>query len=55
MHHTTIGETVANHAANEELFNDLMRLEAMLEFVQNLNPPGKINTYSHYYGLYFNH
>ena len=55
MHHTTIEETVANRAANEELFNDLMRLEAMLENIQNLNLPGKMNTLSHYYSLYFNH
>ena len=31
MHDTTIEETVSNRAANEELFNDLMRLKAMLE------------------------
>ena len=47
MHHTTIEETVASDAANEELFNDLMRLEAMLENIQNLNPPSKMNTFSH--------
>ena len=55
MHHTAIEETVANRAANEELFHDLMLLEAMLENIQNLNPPGKMNTFSHYYSLYFNH
>ena len=31
MHHTTLDEAAANRAANEELFNDLMRLEEMLE------------------------
>ena len=54
-HHTTIEETVVNRAANEELFNELMRLEAMLEDIQNINPSGKMNTFSHYYSLYFNH
>ena len=55
MHHTTTEETVVNRAANEELFNDLMHLGATLENIQNLNPPGKINAFSHYYSLYFNH
>ena len=55
MHHTSKAEVLANRAANEELFNDLMRLKEMLENRQNLNPPGKINTFSHYYGLYFNY
>ena len=44
-----------NRAANEELFNDFKRLEAMLENIQNLNPPGNMNTFSHYYSVYFNH
>ena len=55
IHHTSKQESVANRAANEELFSDLMRVEAMLENIQNLNPPGKMNTLIHYYSLYFNH
>ena len=43
MHHTSKTEAHANRAANEELFNDLMRVEEMLENIQNLNPPGKIH------------
>ena len=42
-HHTSKAEIFANRAANEELFNDLMRLEEMLENIQNINPPGKIH------------
>ena len=43
MHHTSKAEALANRAANEELFNDLMRLKEMLENIQNLNPPDKIH------------
>ena len=55
MHHTTKEEVLQNRAANDEIFNELMRQEAMLESMQNLNPPGRMNTFSHYYGLCFNH
>ena len=55
MHHTTIDEALANHGANEELFNDLMRLEHMMKSIQNINQSGKMDTITHYYGLYFNH
>ena len=50
MHHTTREEVLQNRATNDELFNEVMRLEAMLESIQNINPPGKMNTFSHYYG-----
>ena len=43
MHHTSLDETLANRAANEELFNDLMRLEERLENIQNLHPSGKVH------------
>ena len=43
MHHTSKAETLANREANDELFNDLMRLEEMLENILNLNPPGKMH------------
>ena len=43
MHHTSKAESLANREANEELFNDLIRLKEMQEHIQNLNPPGKIH------------
>ena len=42
MHYTTLDEAAANLAANEELFNDLMRVEEMLEDIQNLNSPANM-------------
>ena len=41
--HTSKAEALANRAANEELFYDLMRLEEMLENIHNLHPSGKIH------------
>ena len=43
LHHTSKAEALVNRAAIEVLFNDLMRLEEMLENIQNLNQPGKIH------------
>ena len=43
MDHTTRQQAAANRAENEELFSDLMRLEAMLESIENLNSAGKMH------------
>ena len=42
MHHTTKEKIVANRAANAQLFNELMRLESMLESIENLIQAGKL-------------
>ena len=46
MDHTTSEQSAASRLVNEELFNDLLRLEDMLKTIQKLNSPGKMHLLS---------
>ena len=46
MNQLTSEQAAASRAENEELFNDLLRLEEMLESIQKLNSAGKMHLLS---------
>ena len=46
MDHLTSEQSAVSRVENEELFNDLLRLEVMLEAIQKLNSAGKIHLLS---------
>ena len=46
MDHLTSEQAAVSRVENEELFNDLLRLEEMLETIQKLNSAGKMHLLS---------